>query len=282
MAYIDLHAHTLYSDGTLTPSALVALAKEKELTAIAITDHDTLDGNAEGLAAGAQVGIEVIPGIEISAKYEPFSLHLLGYYIDSAQSELAAHIARLQDARNERNPKIIKKLQKMGVDIYLEEVIAQTPSRIISRMHIAKTLVAGGWAHSLEEAFQKYLKDGGPAYVSKEILTPKEAIGLIAHAGGVPCLAHPWLLEYNINKENLAEIIQDLVSVGLRGIEVFYGRGNAIGNKYSYETQVQFLLDQAKQHQLKIVGGSDFHGANKPGLELGHAKVDAKWLTALR
>ncbi|MFH1428580.1 MAG: PHP domain-containing protein [Candidatus Margulisiibacteriota bacterium] len=278
MSFIDLHTHTRCSDGTYFPAELVLLAKEKGLEAIAITDHDAICGNASAIAAGKELGITVMPGIEISVKHENYPMHILGYCIDSENLLLLNMIDRLQDSRNQRNPKIVAKLQALGFDITYEEVLSNVHGKVAGRPHIAMTMVKKGFAGSIDEAFHKYLHDRGPAYVSKEIILPEEAFSIIKQAGGVSCLAHPWVLKYNISKDELKIIIEEMVSAGLQGIEVYYGKGTAIGHRYSHKEQVRFLLKLAKEYKLVVTGGSDFHGDNRPDINLGQANVPAELL----
>ncbi|MFC1478642.1 PHP domain-containing protein [Candidatus Margulisiibacteriota bacterium] len=278
MAFIDLHIHSKCSDGTYSAADIVHLAKTKGLEAIAITDHDAVCGNPMALAAGKELGITIIPGIEISVKYENYPMHILGYCIDSENPLLLDMIDRLQGSRNQRNPKIITKLQELGFDITYEEVLANVCGKVAGRPHIAMTMVQKGMVASINEAFRKYLHDGGPAYVPKEIISPEEAFSVIKQAGGVSCLAHPWTLKYNISQDELTKIVEEMVSAGLQGIEVYYGRGTAIGHRYSHKEQVRFLLGLAKEYKLIVTGGSDFHGDNRPDIELGQANVPAELL----
>ncbi len=192
---IDLHIHSTASDGSLSPGDLMAYARRKGAAAVSLTDHDTIEGLETALAAGKEIGLEVIPGLEISAQYPGGTMHLLGYYIDPSDPSLNRELLRLQEARRERNPKIISKLQSLGIPISFDQVQALANGQI-GRPHIARVLFQIGAVSSFEEAFQKYLAKGAPAYVEKFRFSPQEAISLITQAGGIPVLAHPFTLNY--------------------------------------------------------------------------------------
>ena len=273
MPYIDLHTHTTASDGTCSPTELVHLAKEKGLTAIAITDHDTVVGNTEGIVTGKELGITVIPGVEISAKYHDYTMHILGYGFDSQNRPLLALLDRLKDSRHQRNPQIITKLHQLGVAITYDDVLAQAKGETVGRPHIASAMVRKGMVRTIDDAFKRYLYDGGPAYVPKEIITPEEAFSIIIHAGGIPCLAHPWLLKRGITIGEIEQVVQAMIPLGLKGIEAYYGK--------STPHQGSLLQKLADKYQLIVVGGSDFHGANRPDIKLGQAKVPVELLSAL-
>jgi len=258
LSYIDLHTHTTASDGTLTPRELVSLAVEIGLSAIAITDHDTVGGVEEALSEGRKLGLEVIPGIEISAEFER-EMHILGYYIDYCSPILQESLQRLQEFRKRRNPQIVEKLRQLGFLITIEEVEREAGGEIIGRPHIAKALVRKGYVKSIQEAFEYYLSDGKPAYIKKEKLTPQEAIQTILTAGGLPVLAHPKYLA--LNQDRLGKLIDQLVQWGLKGIEVYYS-AHSVGETRRY-------LALAKKYELLVSGGSDFHGINKPDIRLG-------------
>lgn len=280
---IDLHAHTTASDGTLTPAELIRHASEIELGAIAITDHDTVDGVPEAMKAGSQTGVHVVPGVEISLAYEGPKvsgrsgwMHLLVYYIDSKGS-LAGELSELQRWRAERNHRIIRKLNELGIDITLDDVAAVAGGGQLGRPHFARVLLNKGYVQVLQEAFDKYLAKGAPAYEDKRRLTAEEAIKLANECGAFPVLAHPYSL--GLGKHELRQRLDDLKSMGLRGIEVIYPEHD---DKYR-----ALLTSLAKDMELSITGGTDFHGANKPEIKLGSGKagnvnVDASYLLALR
>ena len=271
MPYIDLHTHSTHSDGTLTPSEIVQLAKDVGLQAVSITDHDTLSGNQEALDKGNELGLQVLTGIEISVKYEVYSTHILGYNVDINNPKLLNMLERMQGSRNNRNPIIIEKLQKLGFTIDYAEVLQIAKGEVVGRPHIATVLTNKGFTKSNDEAFSKYLYDGGPAYAEKEILGPEEAFQTITQAGGIPCLAHPWFLKRNIQLPELEVIITQLITLGLKGIEAYYG-------DMPHKLYTEPLLALTKNHNLIITGGSDYHGANRPGIKLGCAKVPGKYL----
>jgi len=260
---IDLHIHTTASDGTLSPAALVALAKEKKLEAIAVTDHDTVDGVAEALAAGAAAGLEVVPGIEISAEHTGGTLHILGYYIDCADSRFLANIAVLQKARADRNPTIIKKLQQLGMRIELDDVIAEAGNGQVGRPHFAQALLKKGYVKTTREAFDRYLAKGAAAYCDKFRFPPDEAIAHIKSAGGIPVLGHP----SSLNCPSIAELealLATMVDWGIMGIEVYYSDHNG--------EQTNLYTELARKHNLLTTGGSDFHGQAIKGVCLGSGR----------
>jgi predicted metal-dependent phosphoesterase TrpH len=193
MDRIDLHTHSSYSDGSLSPRQLVQLAKKQRLRAIALTDHDTVAGVEEALAAGKEFGVEVVPGVEISAQYPPGTMHILGYYIHASNPELLGALKKLQQARAARNPKIIERLQALGLEITINEVLDLSAGQV-GRPHIARALVNKGYVSSIDEAFSRYLKKGAVAYAEKFRFPPAEAIGIIRRAGGIAVLAHPFTL----------------------------------------------------------------------------------------
>lgn len=274
---IDLHVHTTASDGTLDPAGLVALAQQKGLKAVAVTDHDTVDGLPEALAEADKTGFEVVPGVEISVEYLGGEMHILGYYVDPCCESLLASLAQLQEYRRERNPKIIRKLRELGINISLAEVEAAAGGSVIGRPHFAAVLVQKGWVASTQEAFEKYLGADRPAYVKKEKLTPEEGIELITRAGGVPVLAHPKYLRDH-NADRLAALLGKLKAVGLKGVEVYY-------TKHTPE-ETELYLRLAREQSLLVTGGTDFHGANKPEIALGtgtgNLQVPYELLTKLK
>ena len=257
---IDLHVHTTASDGTLTPTEIVKYAMSKNLRAIAITDHDTVDGLEEAVDTANLLNFEVIPGIEISVEYKGSEMHILGYYLDYKAPKLLSTLARLRDFRNDRNPRIISKLQELGCKISLAEVAAEAGGRVIGRPHIAAALFKKGYVSSKQEAFDKYLAFGQAAYVKKERLQPQEGIALILEAGGIPVLAHPLFLP-EVGCAQLAELVKKLREYGLQGIEAYYP-GHSPQDTGEY-------VRIAEKHGLLVTGGTDFHGANKPEIELG-------------
>lgn len=260
--YIDLHVHSKMSDGTLTPTEVVKLAYEKGLSAIALTDHDTVDGVEEAINAGKEYGVEVIPGVELSAEYKGSDLHILGLKVDIYNEEFARKVAVCRDSRYNRNLKMVEKLNEQGFSITWEEMLKRFGNITITRAHFAQYLIDEGYVASKEEAFSKYLEPGRPCYVSREKVTPKEAIDMILGAGGHPILAHPML--YKMPLDRLESVIVMLKDYGLQGIEAVYSLNRPEDDSY--------LAKLAKRHGLYVTGGSDFHGEIKPHIALGTGK----------
>jgi predicted metal-dependent phosphoesterase TrpH len=260
MGNVDLHLHTTASDGVRTPSGIVNYAKDKGLQAIAITDHDTIEGLDEGLSEGGRVGFEVIPGVEISAEHSPGSMHLLGYFLDIHHPLLRDKLSYLQKARAERNPKIIENLNRLGVRINYEEVVKASGGGQVGRPHFAQVLLEKGYVRSFQEAFDRFLGKGAPAYVDKIRFKPNEAISFIREAGGVAVLAHPKTLGMK-DFASLEKIILELMEVGLKGIEVFYPEHSSL--------EVAQFRALAERHGLLMTGGTDYHGIEKENFDIG-------------
>lgn len=260
MAYIDLHTHSTASDGTFPPREVVRLAKERRLKALALTDHDTIAGLPEAVTAGQELGIEVISGVEISAKHLQGSMHILGYFLDYENDRLAQRLAVLQQARKDRNPRIIAKLNQLGIPLTMEQVERISGGGQVGRPHIARALYQGGFVRSLQEAFDIYLGNNGRAYVSKFRFSPEEAIAMIRDARGIPVLAHPFTLGLETS-ETLRPLLKELMALGLAGIECYYPEHSS--------GQEGLYLFLARELGLLITGGSDFHGDNKPEVNLG-------------
>lgn len=258
MNIVDLHVHSDKSDGSLTPSELVQYAIQKGLSALALTDHDTTDGIDEALEAAKGTSLEVIPGIEFSTEYEGRDIHILGLYIDYHAPVFKAHIQSFVDSRIERNRKMCKKLQEAGIDITYEKLLAEFPGGVITRSHYARYLLSHGYISSLPEAFERYIGDRCACYVPREKVTPVQAVQLILQAGGVPILAHPVL--YHMSDRKLEALVASLKEAGLLGIEAVYCTYTA-----AEERRMRAL---AGKYDLLISGGSDFHGAAKPKLDL--------------
>ena len=259
---IDLHVHSNASDGTLTPTEVVKLAKESGLSVIALTDHDTVDGIEEAVEAGKRYGVQVIPGIELSAEYKSGDLHILGLNVDYTDEELRKKVAECRDSRDNRNRKMIYKLNEQGFSVTWDIMLERFGANSITRAHFAKYLVDEGYVRDKDEAFKKYLNPGCPCYVSREKISPKEAIEVILKAGGHPVLAHP--LFYKMNLERLESVIVMLKDFGLQGIEAIYSLNRPEDDAA--------LLKIAKRQGLYITGGSDFHGSIKQDIALGTGK----------
>jgi predicted metal-dependent phosphoesterase TrpH len=267
MGYVDLHLHTTASDGVLTPSALVRYAKSKGLQAIAITDHDTIEGLEEGLAEGERIGFEVIAGVEISADHSPGSMHMLGYFLDIHHPLLKGKLDYLQRARAERNPKIIQNLNRLGVRISYEEVVKASGGGQVGRPHVAQVLMEKGYVRSFQEAFDRFLRKGAPAYVDKVRLKSKEAISFIREAGGVAVLAHPKTVTTD-GSSSFEKILGELMEEGLRGIEVFYPEHTPL--------EVAQFKAMAERYGLLATGGTDYHGIEREALDIGVGRGEMK------
>lgn len=252
---LDLHAHTTYSDGTYTPHELIAHAREKECEYISITDHDNYDhidhiGNIPD-------GIVYVPGVEISAEFKG-TLHILGYDFDPQHPELKDTLQTLQEARYNRNVKMLEKMADQGFHITMEELHEESKGGMVGRPHFANLMLAKGYVKNYQEAFDKYLAKGQPLYMDKQRLEPKEAIRLILAAGGIPVLAHPY--QTKLEGRELEDLVAKLASYGLRGIEAYYSHHS--------KEQVKEYLSYAKKYGLLVTAGSDFHGANKADIDL--------------
>jgi predicted metal-dependent phosphoesterase TrpH len=266
-AYVDLHIHSTASDGSLSPVEIIETAKKMGLRAIAITDHDTLEGSIEALRHQDLYGVEVLPGIEISASVDSGTMHILGYLIRLDDIFLRQALKVVQEARANRNLQIVKRLQDLGVDIYHDEVLEASGGGQIGRPHIAQVLVHKGAVQSIDEAFNKFLKKGRPAYVERYRLLPVEAIQAILRAGGVPVLAHPFTLNAKTERD-LDRVLAELKRAGLKGVEVYYP-GHGVNLTARYERL-------AHRHGLLITGGTDFHGTVTPGIHIGIGRGDLR------
>ena len=250
---VDLHLHSLYSDGSATPLELAELAVRNKLTGIALTDHDTVDGVAEILAHGRNLGLTVIPGLELSAVHREFTLHILGYGFDHTSSEFTQWLEPLQKSRQERNAKILAKMRQLGLDVHEDEVQAISRCGQTGRPHIARLLLNKGIVDSLGQAFHQYLRRGAPAWFSRFAYSAAESIDMIHQAGGLAVLAHPGQLDPEL--KILPLLIPELVERGLDGLEVHYP---------THPADVQRrLFTLARKYNLVVTGGSDYHGKNR-------------------
>ncbi|MCR5716738.1 MAG: PHP domain-containing protein [Lachnospiraceae bacterium] len=257
---IDLHTHSNKSDGSLTPTELIGRALEKKISAIALTDHDTVDGVPEALEAGKGQPIEVIPGIELSTEYHGREVHVVGLYIDYRNEAFLAQCNEFKESRTTRNHRMCDKLRtEAGMDITFEKLQAAYPESVITRAHYARYMLAKGYIKSLPEAFDRYIGEGRPYFIPRAKITPMEAVEIILSVGGIPILAHPIL--YHMSDEMLETLTREMKEVGLIGIEAIYSTYSA-----GEEREIRAL---AKKLDLAISGGSDFHGAAKPKLDLG-------------
>ena len=270
MQAIDLHVHSNRSDGTFSPRQLVDYAMEKGLKAFALTDHDCIDGleetiqYADTLKKKAEEGQslqvpEVIPGIEFSTEYQEQDVHILGLYIHYQEASFQKQLKAFVDSRISRNQKMCRLLTDTGLSVTYEDLLAEFPDAVITRAHYAKYMLNHGYINSMAEAFERYIGDRCPCYVPREKITPVQAVELVLKAGGVPVLAHPLL--YHMSDSRLDALISQLTEAGLLGLEAIYSTYTA-----AEERQMRRL---AAKYGLLISGGSDFHGENKPGLDLG-------------
>lgn len=257
---IDLHSHTTASDGSLTPTELVMLAREVGLAALGVSDHDTVGGLEEAEAAAAALGVELVPGIELSVDYPHGEFHLLGYYVDFRDTFFLGRVRYLQENRFNRNGVMLRKMQEMGFAVTMEEIAAESGGGQIGRPHMARALVKKGYAASVQDAFDRYLADGKPLHVPKVKLSPAEAIELVHAARGAAVLAHPKYMEYPTERELAAELGR-LKDAGLDGLECYYSQHT--------DAETQQYLRLAAELDLVVTAGSDFHGVSKPDVPLG-------------
>ncbi|MDD4494554.1 MAG: PHP domain-containing protein [Eubacteriales bacterium] len=265
MDFVDMHTHSTYSDGTLTPAELVKQASKAGLKAIALTDHDTVEGIPEAIKEAEKLGLELMPGVEISTDANP-EMHILGYFDASNYRKIEKALSVPRDNRKLRNKKIIKKLNALGYDIALSDIKKSTGGDVTGRVHIALALIEKGYIKSVEEGFSKLLAEGRPAYAERERLTPADVIGMLAKSGGIPVLAHPKYL--GKGEAEFDELLIDLKSYGLMGIEAYYADN-------SYLETVKFL-NFARKHTLIATGGSDFHGGVRTDVMLGTGRGNLK------
>ena len=257
MDTIDLHTHSTFSDGTFTPSQLVKYAEEKGLKAFALTDHDTTEGIKE--AKSIETNVEVISGVEISTRYDKKEIHIVGLYVNENDADLNKQLKYYRKKRVTRNFEILEKLNSLGVGITIDDVKESCTGDVISRAHIAKALVSKGFVGSYTEAFDRYLGDNKCAYVPRETLNYEESMELITKAGGVPVLAHPLL--YKMSDTNLENMMVKLRQKGLKAVEVYYSTHS--------NSDTQHVMAMANRVGLIYSGGSDFHGATKPKIDMG-------------
>ncbi len=263
-APVDLHTHTDASDGSYEPEELVRRAAEAGLAAIAVTDHDTLAGLERACRAGLEHGIRVIPGVELSCRIPDGTLHILGYFVLPGSGRLDEKLTWLRDERLSRGSRIVERLNELGLALDPADVEAKAKGGALGRPHIAQALVDAGHVKDAQEAFDKYLMKGAPAYVDKAVLPMDEAVGAIKACGGVPVMAHPH--QTNREGDDLKELISGLVSAGLRGIEAHY-------SLHTPEQTAEYL-GYAEEFGLIITGGTDYHGPRKKDISLGVGKGD--------
>lgn len=259
MKSVDLHVHSTYSDGTLTPAELVTHAKQMGLSAMALTDHDTIAGVEEAVAAGKSQDIEIIPGVELSTFFDEKEIHIVGLYIDYMDTVFKKELENLRMVREKRNVVMCERFQAQGISISYGELRQSYKDAVITRAHFADFLLKKGMIKSRNEAFERYIGTNGPCYVPREKMLPARAIELIRAAKGVPILAHPVL--YHLGTESMNKLMKYLCRSGIAGLEAIY-------STYSTGEEIQ-MRKLARENHLVISGGSDYHGTNKPHIELG-------------
>lgn len=262
MKLIDLHVHSTASDGSLTPTEVVNRAAGLGLTAMALTDHDTVSGIDEALKAAKDLDMEVIPGIEVSCIYKEKEIHILGLYIDHTNPELLSFLKEASRKRYDRNMEMLAAFNKDGFEITVEDVHCGNPKTVITRAHFARALLTRGYVSSVDQAFRKYLNPDRPYYRSRELITPEEVLNALQAAGGFPVLAHP--LQYKLGWAGTEELVSMLKEHGLCGLECFHSSNN--------QDESGKLRKLAKKYALAPTGGSDFHGAAKPDIEIGSGR----------
>ncbi len=269
----DLHVHSTYSDGSLTPEELVKLAVKNKLSTIAIADHDTVDGINIASRVAGNYELEVIPAIEFSTFRKKAEIHILGYYIDYGDPRLLNKVKEIFTARIKRARKMVKLLNQQGVEITFQQVKKIAGDDYIGRPHIARALVDAGYVKEMGEAFcEKYIGNNAQAYVPKCKLSPEKVIKLISNVGGIPVLAHPFFINHGqpMKREQIAELVES----GLKGLEVFH-------SKHDFETS-QYYQTIAEELNLLITGGSDFHGENSPGVKMGDITIKDDYVRKLK
>ena len=268
MKKVDLHIHTTYSDGTFSPKDVVESARIKGLSAVAITDHDITDGIEDALKAGSKIGIEVIPGVELSCDYNGTEIHILGFYINWENRHFQDKLKVFQKARERRAVHILSKLKMVGIEMDEQMLFSQANTGSISRIHFARALVEMGEAKDVRGAFQKYLVEGKPAFVRKLRLTPNEALSMIHRVGGVSVVAHP------VFGGGRKSFLKKLKRLGLAGVEAYHpSQPSKITKK---------MLKFANELNLIITGGSDSHGEEKSEDPIGSVQIDYSFVDKLK
>lgn len=268
MKYADLHIHTNFSDSTLTCREVVRLSLKNKLSAISITDHDTVDGIGPAIALAKDSDLEIIPGVEMTCEVDNAEIHILGYFVDYENQHFLKKLKELQKIRVERIYKMVEKLKSLGlVKMKAGEVVKLAGRGAVGRVHLAIAMQKEGYVNSIQEAFYRYIHDKGPAYVSKFKFKPQEVIDLIRENNGIPVLAHPHVLGKNFN-------LKEFVDCGLKGIEVFYPQ-------YT-DYQTEHYKNLAKKYNLILTGGSDCHGEAKIDTTIGKIKLPYELVEKLK
>lgn len=262
MGYIDLHVHSTASDGTLTPAEVVRVAAGQQLEAIALTDHDTVDGIREAMAEARKVNLRLVPGIELACLYQGTEIHILGLFVDWNNADFLAGLESVRNIRARRNEEILRRFRRDGFSITMEELSDGNPGTVITRAHFARVLTAKGYASGVNQAFKTYLQTGGTYVPPRETLTCEEAMTLLHKSGAFIALAHPTL--YKLGWEEIRRLAALLRELGMKGLEVYHSSNN------QYESGR--LKDIAREFGLLPTGGSDFHGSNKPDIAIGRGR----------
>lgn len=262
MSFIDLHVHTTASDGTLSPKEVVEYGIQKELSVMAITDHDTIAGIEEAVKTAKGTNLSIVPGVELACIYKGIEIHMLGFFLDWKNDKFARHLSDMREKREKRNEKMIEKMQKGGIAISMDKLIFEEKDTVITRGHFARFLEAEGYVKSKQEAFDRYIGIGCPYYLPREYIDPVDAISWIHEAGGLAFLAHPYL--YGFTEGEVKKMLSFLKATGLDGLEAYHSSTS--------QGQVTMLRQYAKEMKLMVSGGSDFHGSNKPDVDLGCGK----------
>ena len=261
---IDLHTHTAFSDGSQTPTELVEEAAAIGLTAIAVTDHDTVNGLPEALAAGERLGVDVVPGVEINLEHDQVTMDMLGYFLAGMPNEeLQAELAELRVYREKRNARMVARLAELGLPLDPEDLAAASENGAVGRPHIGEAMVRRGYVRSISEAFKLYLRRGAPAWVDRRRLALGRALKLLRASGALPVLAHPGIIR--TDAAGLNAIVRDAARGGMAGIECYYPLHD--------EGTVARCLGLAGKYALVPTGGSDYHGTVKPKARLGVASL---------
>ncbi len=277
MNQVDLHTHTTASDGSFAPAQLVHRASRLGLKVMAITDHDTVGGVAEGQATGASLGVEVIAGVEINTDVPGAEVHVLGYFVDPQHDELNEKLALIREGRVGRAKRMAEVLTEMGAPITFERILQIAGEGAVGRPHVAQALLEAGHVTSYSQAFEKYIGRNSPAYVERMKFSPAEACALIRRAGGLPVLAHPVFFDkYGMIKARFdeASLLPEMLAAGLAGIEVYYPGYDAV--------TIERLMLMARQHGLLVTGGTDFHGIRPNEPDLGGVYVPMKAVRRLK
>jgi predicted metal-dependent phosphoesterase TrpH len=264
---IDLHTHSVQSDGSDAPARVAELAALARCSAFALTDHDTLIGQAEAARRAAELGVELVPGCEVSCAFAGTSAHILCYFVTDREGPLQDELARLRGDRVARNKQMVERLNSLGIPVTYDELLEQAGGEEnAGRPHFAELLVRHGAADSVPDAFERWLASGQPAYIPKARVTPEQVAGLARDSGGVAVLAHPFTL--GLEPRDLERAVTELAASGLTGLESYYGR-------YTHD-QRSNLADLARRTGLVATGGSDYHGTTKPDLSVGTGRGDLK------